>query len=301
MVVPDAGPELSFPVCAGSCLPDDPLACADFDPDDELEVRGLYRDSETRLVSFRELMSTGVDAGLTSPRPAPGSAAGGGTAEGGAAGTPSEPGAPVAQPEMETSWSCQIDRDEGEVSVGCWLAGTGGDGDPCTSTRACQAGFACVDEGETGRCRKFCCGGDDSCSELNLADPLRNPYYCDERPLRSANIDATRNLAVPVCAQAETCDLSDRRCEAPGCKCDQGEICTIVSQDGAAGCVTPGEGALDEPCPCQVDYVCHPVEKVCKRLCDLGRTDECGEGICQAAANYPAPYGLCQPVAPETN
>jgi hypothetical protein len=308
----DAGPRVEYAVCQGPCLPDDALTCTDFDPNDPLDARALYSDAESRLLSFHKLMSAGLDAGIDEAADASATsevAARAGTDAGVAADpdlvSTSEPTRHESLPDAgtaEVGWSCQIDRDEGDPAVGCWLAGSGEDGAPCTTTRDCQAGFGCVGAQNAGQCRKFCCNGDQSCAELDT-DASERRHFCDERTLRSPNAEGTRSLAVPVCALADMCDLSEPYPCASGtdCTCAEGRSCTVVNAQGDTGCRVPGEGELEDPCPCAAGYYCHPVEQTCKRLCNLERNDGvCGESLCQATANFPPGWGLCQPVAPET-
>lgn len=309
----DAGRPPLYPVCQGLCALDDSMACADFDPEDELDARALYSDSESRLFTFRALMNAAPDAGVNEVDASASDPAEAGrvtASDDGAEHASEDAGASVgAAPGGEDvssdgdaaarmGWSCQIDRDEGAVAVGCWLAGTGEDGSPCTSTRDCQAGYACVGDGE---CRKFCCGGDDACAGLNQ-DQDKRRYFCDERPLRSPNVEGEQALDVPVCALADMCNLSEPfPCQGNDCTCPPEKACFVVSQKGATGCRVPGDGGLEDPCPCQAGYYCHPVEKTCKQMCNLDRDDgACGESLCQATANWPAGVGLCQPVAPAT-
>lgn len=290
----DAGPSIAFPICAGACLPDDALSCADFDPDDELDVRALYSDADERIFSLRQLMDTGRDAGVSETDA---SAVGGDATENDADdGTGTDDAA--SNTGEEPAWSCQIDRDEGSTAVGCWVAGTGSDGAACTSTRDCQPGFACVGEARSGQCRSYCCNGASSCSELAALHPDRQ-YFCDERPLRSPNAEGARAIDVPVCALAEMCDLSDPF-PCTDCTCDRDKTCTVVNAQGATGCRVPGEGEQGDACPCSPGHYCHPVEQTCKLLCNVERDDGvCGDSLCQATANFPPGWGLCQPVVPE--
>lgn len=309
----DAGHTALYPVCQGLCALDDSLSCSDFDPDDELEVRALYSDSVSRLFSFRALMSAGKDGGaVATDASAESEDAGSLVTDEGRADGSARLDAGVADPGSESledpdaaamgmGWSCQIDRDNGEVAVGCWISGAGDDGSGCTSTRDCQAGYACVGEPNAGQCRKFCCEGDSACVALDQ-DQTDRHHFCDERPLRSPNAEGALGVAVPVCALAEMCDLSEPfSCRGSDCTCAPDEACTIVNQEGATGCRVPGEGGLEEACPCQAGFYCHPVENTCKQLCVLDSDDgACGESLCQATANFPAGWGLCQPVAPAT-
>jgi hypothetical protein len=308
----DAGRPALYPICQGLCAPDDSLSCADFDPDDELEARALYSDSASRLFSFRALTSAGQDAGAAVNDSSAASLDAGTpvVGEGNTDGSMLDTGVLDPDEGLESSdaaavamgWSCQIDRDDGEVAVGCWLSGGGGDGDGCTSTRDCQAGFACVGEPSAGECRKFCCEGDGACVALDQ-DQTERHHFCDERPLRSPNTENALGLDVPVCALADMCDLSEPfPCdEKDYCECGPDEACTVVNQQGATGCRVPGDGGPEEACPCQAGFYCHPVENTCKLVCRLDSDDgACGDSLCQATANFPAGYGLCQPVAPMT-
>ncbi|MGC4066954.1 MAG: hypothetical protein QM784_20420 [Polyangiaceae bacterium] len=55
----------------------------------------------------------------------------------------------------------------------CEAAGTHGANEPCSDRSDCAAGFACVEESGGARCRHYCCGGNDSCSEPGT--------FCEER------------------------------------------------------------------------------------------------------------------------
>lgn len=286
--MPDAGAITRYPVCSGLCAPDDRASCLDFDPDDPLDERSLYQNGSASLLMLRQLMEKGTDGG------APDASVDLQESEGSG-------GSGSASSATDGAWSCQIDRDEGEVSVGCYLSGAGADGAPCTSTRDCEGGYACVGEQGIGRCRKFCCEGDAACVTLD-ADQTERKYFCDERSLRSTNTAGTDGLMVPVCALADMCDLSEPfPCEDSATCCEAGKACTVVNAAGATGCRVPGEGGLDEACPCLPGFLCDPIENTCKQLCNLERAAGCGDYICQATANFPAGWGVCQSVAPETD
>lgn len=297
----DAGSAgLLYPVCQGPCQPDDALSCSDYDPRDELETRALYADAASRIVSFRQLTSVGLDAGVSLDASAgvdlgsSGAGPGGHTDDAASAGRPERGESSPDAALMEQVYSCQIDRDEGATAVGCWWSGTGDDGAACASSEDCQPGYGCVDD---GHCRKFCCGGDASCVDLAGGG---QGHFCDERPVKSKNAEGALAILVPVCAPADMCDLSEPYpCDGPDCKCP-GATCTVVNAQGATACMVPGEGQLDQPCPCAAGFYCHPVEQTCKLLCSLEENDGvCGDSLCQATANFPPGWGLCQPVAPE--
>jgi hypothetical protein len=347
---PDAGLSTVHPICAGSCLPDDALACVDFDPENDAEGRALYANADAQLLMVRQLLQLNVDAGVVatdteSEAPSNGADAsvvlppGASQSDAGSI-LPSEPvedepgnaetssaeasageagGDETSSDETssgETSsdeassgevpapletHSCQIDRQSGTMSVGCALAGTGADSAPCTSSRDCVAGFGCVGEAGAGQCLKFCCEGNSVCSALDGRDVAAS-HFCDDRPLLSANTGNSGTVDVPVCVVAEQCDLAEPYpCPAgASCTCTEGKVCTVVNGRGATGCREPGEGLLDDDCPCAAGFFCHPVENTCKQLCDLEHPETCGDSICQANANFQQGWGLCQPVAPAT-
>jgi hypothetical protein len=98
----------------------------------------------------------------------------------------------------------------------------------------------------------------------------------------------------PACIPVKPCQLL----EADTCEVDfgVGMMCTIVRADGTTSCVSVGDGALGDSCPCAPGYVCYPGDNTCKKLCHLDGVDEteCPSGFCQGgSATYPVGIGVC--------
>ena len=278
----DAGPTSPLnPLCGEAlerdCSPDDEraLACAGI----ELGAGG-----------------TGGSDGTTGSGPGDGGESQGGMAgEAGAAGeggSPATGGIPIdGGPDVsipndggvsERGVSCQVQPgDQGPLRV-CAAAGSGVADDPCTSAADCAAGFACTGEGEAGLCRRYCCEGAERSCEAGR--------FCAERRQFGTN------LVIPVCARADNCSLSQPYpCpEGEQCQCAEGTACLVVRGDGTTTCAVPGAGKAGDECPCDWGHVCSQASGTCLKLCEtVSMEDQCGGGVCQAAANLPVNWGVC--------
>ena len=189
---------------------------------------------------------------------------------------PGDPGVPTG------GIACQVRAgEEGPLRV-CATAGSGVADDPCTSAADCSAGFACIGEGEAGLCRRYCCEGAERSCEAGR--------FCAERKQFGSD------LVIPVCARADNCSLSQPYpCAGEDqCQCAEGTACMVVRGDGTTTCVVPGAGTAGEACPCGWGHVCSQASGTCLKLCETVSTeDQCNGGVCQAAANLPANWGVC--------
>ncbi|MEZ4219507.1 MAG: hypothetical protein R3B13_01170 [Polyangiaceae bacterium] len=175
-------------------------------------------------------------------------------------------------------------------SAACMPAGTGASGAPCVSASDCAPGFACVGDANAAQCRRYCCSSDTKCDDGS---------YCAERSLREATASGAK---VPVCVQADNCELSEPYpCPAnKQCTCKEGTACAVVLPDGTTSCVVPGTGRAGESCPCAPGHVCAKSTNSCLKLCTTqGSTSGCGSGKCQSAAYLPDGYGVCVLTAPD--
>jgi len=226
--------------------------------------------------------SNSGEGGASGGVPSDGGQSGGGY--GGAAGNGGEgPSAPL-------SYGCQVSREDNQLVRGCEAAGLGKVNAPCFSAADCLPALACVSDGDdTGRCLKYCCDAEGTCS-LGT--------YCAERQLRrtSAVSDDTEPPRVPVCVPADDCSLEDVfPCpKGTDCRCKGDTACMVVRADRTTTCLTPGEGEQGEACPCAWNHVCSSVTQKCVKIC---RTDpaknDCGEQKCQASSELPQNFGVC--------
>jgi hypothetical protein len=175
----------------------------------------------------------------------------------------------------ESVRACQLTAENDKVTAQCAEAGTFKAGDPCENTAQCSAALGCVTTTSGGICRPYCC--DDV--ELCPTDTYCAPLQMAEAPLK-----------IPVCTLVKKCKVLDDSI------CDNGQVCTIVRNDGTTSCVDPGPGRLDEACPCAGGYVCSKITNTCRKLCHIGNdTIDCeGGGTCQGGVmGYPQGIGTC--------
>lgn len=266
--VDSGGPALNA-LCGTGCVPDDPGQCAGFagagggGPEPDTDAGASDGGAP-------EASPPATDAGTAAPD--------GGISEAGPAQaygcfvTKSAKGAPVAE---------------------CAPAGTGATGAPCLSVGDCAPGFACVGEGAAGQCRPYCCGGPAACEKGS---------YCAEVPVRTTATTGSDKQMVPVCVQADDCNLGDPYPCPPTkqCKCKDGTACAVVRDDGTTSCVAPGKGSAGDPCPCAPGHVCSLALKTCLKLCQTeSSTTECGSGKCQSVAYLPKGFGVCALTNPD--
>ena len=209
--------------------------------------------------------------------------------------------------------ACRLESVEGEPVAVCAPAGPNRLDEPCFSASDCQAGYACIGGGLTGRCRPFCCHGASSCDSLSGT-------YCSHQPQRENTSDESPEdaLIVPVCIPADDCDLTDPYPCPPGrtCGCPEGKACLVVrtadaaeNPAGSTACIEPGPGKAGELCPvegripktdepepklCGHGLVCSRATARCVELCStLGvGTSRCS-GLCQASPALPTGWGIC--------
>jgi hypothetical protein len=206
---------------------------------------------------------------------------GAGTALGG------EGGQPNTSPQAK--YSCQVTRQNNQLSRQCVLAGVGKASAPCFSAADCAPGLACVTDGDAGRCLPYCCDPHTECGPTT---------YCAERPLRKALSDTSNAEPphVPVCVPADGCSLEEQfPCPAGAeCRCQGNTACMVVRHDGTTTCLEPGMGVQGEACPCAWNHVCSSVTDKCVKIC---RTDpsknDCGDQKCQASSELPPNFGVC--------
>jgi hypothetical protein len=171
----------------------------------------------------------------------------------------------------------------------CQRAGAGVVNAPCFSAADCQAGLACVSEGDAGRCLRYCCAGDGNCSPGT---------YCADQPLRKLTSDTsgTESPRVPVCVPADDCSLEDKFPCPPGtdCRCPGDTACLVVRADGTTTCRVPGTGKQGDACPCAWNHVCSSVTQKCVKICNTDPAkDECAPQKCQASSELPQSFGVC--------
>lgn len=265
---------------AGSCLPDDGLACENHVPTPAPVVP-----PSSNGALDAGLPSTGVDGGVD-----------GGSAGPALDGSFAEPTQPDVTP---SKFACQVSVENRAVVRQCGAAGLQGVEEPCTSSQDCRSGLGCVGGLNSGRCLPFCCAVDgDSCP---------TDFYCTERPLRSEPFRETNAPLVPVCERADNCSLSEPfDCEGPRCVCGPDTACALVSPDGTTACLPPGTGEAGDPCPasnpCKHGYHCSQATSpgTCVKICDLDQenSEACGSGVCQATPLLPDGWGTCVGAVP---
>jgi hypothetical protein len=178
--------------------------------------------------------------------------------------------------------SCQVRPKNAAPLAQCVPAGTGAADAPCLRADDCAPGLACVQEGDAGQCRPYCC----------MADSCPERTHCFERTL----FGVTPSLPVPVCVPAVDCGLAEPFPCSPGatCSCPDGLACMVIGVDRSTTCVPPGPGYEGQACPCYWGHVCSQVTNRCVKLCQTTVSDaSCTTGICQASAELPLGWGVC--------
>jgi hypothetical protein len=184
-----------------------------------------------------------------------------------------------------TPYACHVSPSAntavGPVQV-CIAAGTGHDGDACTSGGDCAAGFECVGQ---GTCRHYCC-------DPTACDGAQS--FCDIQTILDAPIPDTR---VPVCMPVSRCTLlNDDYCAA-------NETCAVVkASDGTTSCVPIGPQLVGQECEtdhCAADLVClGPLgSRTCYQLCETSAPSVCqpGQSCVGSAPEFQDPsVGICQ-------
>ena len=203
-----------------------------------------------------------------------------GNAGGAGAGTSGTGGTSGGSGPIENS--CQVRRKNGAPRAQCVPAGRGEIDAPCLRGADCAKGLACVEEGDAGVCRPYCCDAE-SCPERT---------HCFERKL----FGVTPDLDVPVCVPSVDCGLAEPYpCpEGATCSCPDGLACMVIGSDRTTTCVVPGRGRETQACPCDWGHVCSQVTQTCVKLCQTAVPDaSCATGMCQASAELPPGWGVC--------
>jgi hypothetical protein len=250
---------LSFAdLCGAGCIPatDGPAACTVIDP------------STSSSGGAGGGPGSGGNGGAGGSGGGLGGAAGSGGGLGGAGGSGGVGGAAGSGGATSggsggsgpTAGHCQLGIPDQDVEGVCGLAGSSDIGEPCLRASDCMPGQGCV---APGVCRPYCCGDLEAC-------PVDT--YCAPRELADGDVPASLTGARPT-----------------------DETCTIVRVDGTTSCVTPGDGKLDEPCPCAAGYVCSTGVNRCLKMCRIGTRDDCPPAhTCQGGSNsYPDGFGIC--------
>jgi hypothetical protein len=297
MVMPDASSvgggllDGLNPLCgvgpgAGTCLPDDDISCESYVPP---ENSAGGENSGGAGAGAGGAGGAGGEAGTSGGTSSPGGAPtgvggeGGGTSgAGGEAGNASGPGVLAA-------YSCQVTRQSNLLLRQCLPAGSGQVNAPCFSSGDCAPSYACVTEGDAGRCLPYCCDQVSKC---------KPGTFCAERALRKAATDTStaEPPRVPVCVSADACSLEEQfPCPSGSeCRCKGDTACMVVRDDGTTTCMTPGTGLQGDACPCAWNHVCSSVTHQCVKLCRTDPTkNDCGIQKCQASSELPANFGVC--------
>jgi hypothetical protein len=284
LATPDAAaevPALLKPVCgAGSCVPDEPSACASYVPppppeDNSGGSASSASDASADAGAGRDPLDAGAD----------------GAAE------PSIDGSftrPTPQQPVPSTFACQLSptASNGFERV-CGAAGSQGVDEACTSSLDCRPGLGCVGAVRAGRCLPYCCGlGENTCAAGS---------YCAQRPLRSLALAEADGPMVPVCDRADNCSLGEPvNCTGEHCKCAAGTACSVVRAGGTTACVPEGQGEAGDECPCKWGYHCSQATSpaTCVKTCELTGENSCGPGVCQATPLLPDGWGTCVGASP---
>lgn len=280
------------------CVPDEANACADFRPPVIKPPAGSGGEGGGAEGGASGGMSVG-GAGLGGEPSVGGAGEGGasageaGAAFGGASGGQGGSGGDDGGPVGAARYGCQIGRVGNLPQRSCQLAGEGDINAPCFSAADCQPGLGCVAQGQTGRCLRYCCEGDDTCDRGS---------YCTEQPLRKPSSDTSNAEPprVPVCVPGDDCSLEEPfPCpEGTECRCNEGTACLVVRADGTTTCRAPGTGTHGEACQqgdqCAWNHVCSIVTHKCVKICNTDPAkDDCGAQKCQASSELPQNFGVC--------
>lgn len=254
-------PEKQFEAGPGACEGDCPGAAVDGGT--QKSDGGFQPDAQAEGGVRNELCAKGCDpdpdASVPSCDPKPG------------------PGEPTIM-----GLACRIQRAaDGQPVAACKSPGEGGEGSLCQSSDACGPGLACAVHPEdkglgAGRCRRYCCSGEGCATGT----------YCGLLPVFEPTKPFPEPLLIPACAPATGCELLDPS------GCTAGQTCTLVNEKTTT-CVTPGGGGDGAACPCEAGMYCSPA-KVCRKLCRLGSTGDCGGGACVVGGSaFPSGFGVC--------
>ena len=184
--------------------------------------------------------------------------------------------------------ACRLNYNGKTVVATCGAAGSGHDGDACTSGSDCSAGFECVSS--PGRCRHYCCDPS-TCKLFGQGQSNDTKYFCDVQTQTASNVN------LPACLPVQACKLLVAN------SCSQNQTCSIVDVvTGTTSCVQIGRAKVGESCEtahCGANLVClgSPGKRSCQQLCDPSQTSVCptnlackqpwqilimdGAGICQ--------------------
>ncbi|MDH5672578.1 MAG: hypothetical protein OEZ06_10545 [Myxococcales bacterium] len=187
----------------------------------------------------------------------------------------------------ETGSSCVLtlassspDEDAGvaDVATACLEAGTGLDGEPCSSQRQCATGLDCTASGNQGLCRRYCC-------DLNRTSGCPAGQFC-----RIELLDATdETTGAALCDRCDGCDLL-------GDDCGDGLGCYPLAIDPPCmACLPAGQATAGDSCgfanDCASGSVCVGVDAQarCMQTCDLAAPNCETDETCRTVEG--APYG----------
>lgn len=297
-----AGKSSLNPLCgvadvSGECVPDDPNACLGYTPPSAIGGDGAGGQSGAAQGGAAQggagdaagAAQGGAQGGEATSAAGQGGVGGTGQAGEAGGGAGGEGGSGSNQPPGFAQYSCQVTSQNNLLTRQCVMAGTGTANAPCFGAADCAPSFACVTDGDAGRCLPYCCDSRTSCAPGT---------YCAEQPLRRtpAGSNSSQAPRVPVCVPADGCSLEDQfPCPAgKTCRCQADTACMVVRNDGTTACVKPGAGKQGEACPCAWNHVCSSVTSTCVKICRTdAASDDCGSQKCQASAELPPNFGVC--------
>ena len=183
-----------------------------------------------------------------------------------------------ADADAASTFGCHvIETDDAGIAPVCLASGAGADGNACSDSSDCSAGYECVG---AGTCRPYCCSG--SCDSM---------HFCDIQP-EAHPAGAGAPVPVPVCMPVRPCALPGESSDAG--RCAQGnETCAVVlsgmttESAAVASCVQAGSAGVGASCEaehCAAGLTCIGTwgNKICYTLCDTtDASSECaGSQVC---------------------
>jgi len=159
--------------------------------------------------------------------------------------------------------ACHVRETNGVPGTVCMPAGRGQNGAVCSHATDCGSGYECV--GSPGRCRHYCCDGQNSCA---------SGEFCDIQKATEQD-----KVNVPVCMAVRACDLLQPNILT----CTADEDCSIVDGDGTTGCIAVGDAKVDESCDmthCARGLACLGQSglRTCYQLCEKDDPSVCRAG-----------------------
>ena len=191
----------------------------------------------------------------------------------------------------ESTQSCNVVDDGGDVVSACVGLGSSQEGDRCdlSASNECAQGLQC----HAGVCRTFCC-----INRSDADDTCPTDQFC---------LAQFPGVPIGVCIPADNCDLLDpvQSCLDLGYDADPVTSCYTVGRDDARDthCFTAGNLAQGESCTdineCQPGFTCATPStggpSVCLEMCSDTMASPCPGGFtCVDVESFPDGIGVCE-------